>query len=246
MTLFKFAFFRESFYSNRMPKRLLLFDLDWTLVYTGGAGVRALNHAFAKQFGIPHAMKTVSPDGKTDPAIVREMIRVHLKRDPHQGEIELVCRGYIERLRYEVETGEGYRIMPGIPALLEILVQNADILIGLGTGNLKAGAEIKLTRAKLTHYFQFGGYSDDSEDRPTVLATAVKRGVAAASHGFKPQDVLVIGDNKRDVEAGKAIGALTVAVATGPMSYEELSKTQPDFIFQDLSATGDVLKKLLS
>src|SRR4051812_1137940 len=119
-----------------MTRKLLLFDLDWTLIYTGGAGIRALNFAFEKLFQVPQAMKIVTPDGKTDPAICREMIRVHLGRDPQEMEIEILCRGYLERLALEIPEGEGYRILPGVSALLDALALRDDILMGLGTGNL--------------------------------------------------------------------------------------------------------------
>ena len=229
-----------------MATKLLLFDLDWTLVYTGGAGVRALNHSIEKQFGIADAMKTVSPDGKTDPLIVREMIHVHLKRDATPVEIETICRGYIERLKQEVETGPGYRIMPGIPELLQALVGHKEAVRGLGTGNLKSGAKIILARAKLDHYFDFGGFADDSEDRPKVLAAAVRRGEEKMGRTVNAREVVVIGDHRRDIEAGKAIGAVTVAVATGPMKAEELAASHPEHLFSDLSDTAAVLKVLLS
>lgn len=227
-----------------MIRKLLLFDLDWTLVYTGGAGVRALDFAFEAQFGIPQAMASISPDGKTDPAICREMIRVLLKREPDPGEIEALCKGYIDRLRQEVPNGPGFRILPGIPALLEALSARTDIVMGLGTGNLKAGAEIKLARPNFWHYFRFGGFADDSELRPNVLRTAVQRGEALAGHPFAPKDVIVIGDNWRDVDAGQAIGATTIAVASGPMKAHELATHNPDHIFEDLSDTAKVLHVL--
>src|ERR1051325_5505814 len=118
-------------------KKLLLFDLDWTLIYTGGAGVRALDFAFERLFNVVQAMKKVSPDGKTDPAICREMIRVHLGREPQKGEIEKLCRGYLDQLAREIPTGPGYRILPGIPELLKSLSILEHILMGLGTGNLE-------------------------------------------------------------------------------------------------------------
>src|SRR5689334_16829801 len=102
-------------------------------------------------------MKIVSPDGKTDPAIAREMIQVHLRRPPVDREIEKVCRGYLDRLKEEVAKAEGYRILPGIPALLSALSARTDLLMGLGTGNLEEGAHIKLGRADLMRYFRFGG-----------------------------------------------------------------------------------------
>jgi phosphoglycolate phosphatase len=228
-----------------MTKRLLLFDLDWTLIYTGGAGILALNFAFEELFHIPEAMKKMTPDGKTDPAICREMIRVHLNREPQANEIETLCRGYLDRLAVEVPINPGYRILPGIPELLETLSRREDVLLGLGTGNLEEGARIKLARAALMKYFKFGGYSSDAEDRPSVLRAAVKRGEALAGKSVDPREVVVIGDNIRDVQAGQAIGAVTVAVACGPMPYEELAAAQPDHIFHDLSDTQQVLETLL-
>jgi len=223
-------------------KKLLLFDLDWTLLYTGGAGIRAFNHAFDQLFGIAQALSTVTVDGKTDMAIARELIQVHLKRNAHQDEIRKLCDAYVARLAEEVPAGPGFRVLPGIPELLAILAQRTDIVMGLGTGNLKAGAQIKLARPNLWHYFSFGGFADDAEIRADVLRAGVKRGEAIAGQTFAARDVIVIGDNWRDVDAGKAIGATTVAVASGPMKAEELTTYQPDYLFNDLSDTDKVLK----
>lgn len=231
--------------SKNRAKKLLLFDLDWTLIYTGGAGVRALNRAFEQIFRIPEAMKSVSPDGKTDPAICREMIQVHLNRLPKAGELEALCRGYLEHLAIEIPVSPGYRVLPGIPALLEALRPQTEVVMGLGTGNLEEGARIKLARADLMKYFSFGGYGSDAEARPDVLRTGVRRGESLAGHAFAPREVVVIGDNIRDVQAGKAIGATTVAVASGPMSTEELAKTKPDYLFQNLSDTSTIMKAFL-
>jgi phosphoglycolate phosphatase len=224
--------------------QLFLFDLDWTLIYSGGAGLRALNYAFVQHYQIPEAMKDISPDGKTDPAIVREMIRVHLKRDPEQGEIHLVCASYVERLKIEVASAKTYRILPGIPELLDALSKRSDLLLGLGTGNLEEGARAKLERSNLMPYFKFGGYASDAEDRAEVLRAAVRRGEALAGGRVPPSQVYVIGDNYRDVDAGKAIGARTVAVATGTMTFDELARHKPDYIFPDLSNTSEVLATL--
>jgi phosphoglycolate phosphatase len=228
-----------------MQKSLFLFDLDWTLIYTGGAGVRALDYAFEKHFGIAAAMKHISPDGKTDPAIIREMIRVHLKRDPQPGELEQLCNAYVDRLRVEVADGPGYIIMPGIPEILGELSEREDVVLGLGTGNLMEGAMVKLARADLMSYFKFGGYGSDSEDRPEVLRIAVQRGEAVAGQKVAPERVFVIGDHVRDILAGQAIGARTVGVATGHITTEEMAKHNPHYIFNDLSDTHSILATLL-
>lgn len=221
--------------------KLLLFDLDWTLIYTGGAGVRALNSAFKRQFGIGEAMKKISPDGKTDPAICREMIKVHMAREPEQAEIDKLCQGYLDHLALEIPDSPGYRILPGISELLQTLLPMDHYLMGLGTGNLEEGARIKLARADFMKYFRFGGYGSDAEHRPDVLRIGVQRGEKRIGHSFLPRDVLVIGDNIRDVQAGQAIGAKTIAVASGPMSLEELAAAKPDHLFKDLSDTKAVL-----
>ncbi len=222
--------------------KLILFDLDWTLVYTGGAGVRALDYAFERIFKITRAMEGVTPDGKTDAAIVREMIRTHFARAPLKGEIEAVCRGYLDRLRVEISGAEGYRILPGIPELLAALAGRSDALVGLGTGNLEEGAQIKLAPSGLLPYLRFGGFGSDHEDRAQLLATGVQRGEKRLGRSVPPRDVVIVGDNRRDVEAGKAIGVTTIAVATGPMGYEELARCQPDGLFKDFSDTGRVLE----
>ena len=227
-----------------MHKKLFLFDLDWTVIYTGGAGIWALNHAFLTLHNIPDAMKGISPDGKTDPAIIREMIKVHLKRDAQPGEIEKLCQMYVDRLPAEVAKSTGYKILPGVPQLLEILSKRSDAMVGLGTGNLEGGARAKLARANLMRYFKFGGFADDSEVRPELLQAGVRKGEKLLGSSVAPGDVIVIGDNFRDVKAGQAIGAVTVAVASGPMSYEELASHNPDHIFKDLSDTQAVLERL--
>jgi phosphoglycolate phosphatase len=226
--------------------KLLLFDLDWTVIYTGGAGVFALDHAFLELYGIREAMKRITPDGKTDPAIVREMIRVHLNRDAQDGEIERVCAAYVARLPIEVAAAEGYRVLPGIPELLEALSGKTGVRIGLGTGNLEGGAHAKLARCGLMRYFEFGGYATDSEDRPEVLRAAVRRGERLVGERAHPRDVVVIGDHFRDVLAGQAIGATTLGVATGHLSVKDLSAYNPDHVLPDLSDTEKVLDILLT
>ncbi len=165
-------------------RKVLLFDLDWTLIYTGGAGLRALNHAYESLYGLADAAKGVVLDGKTDPAICREMIRVHQKRQAEAAEIEALCEKYLEQLAIEVPKSPGFRILPGIPELLERLSGHPDVLLALGTGNLKRGAEIKLARPGFWKYFPVGGFADDSEERPEVLRAAVRRAEEHAGRSF--------------------------------------------------------------
>ncbi len=229
-----------------MASKLLLFDLDWTVIHTGGAGIRALDSAFQVEFNIAQAMKGILPDGKTDPAIVREMIQLHLQREPKKGEIERICQRYVEHLPIEIAQTADYVILPGIPELLAQLAQNREAVMGLGTGNLQAGARAKLSRSNLLPYFKFGGFGDDSENRPDVLRAGVKRGEEFAGRRFAPRDVVVIGDHFRDIHAAQAIGATIFAVATGRLKEAELSSHKPDVVFKDLSDTSQVLKAIFS
>jgi len=219
--------------------------LDWTLLYTGGAGLRALNHAFLRLHGIPEGAKGVTLDGKTDPAICREMIRSHLKRDASPAEIKAMCDAYLEQLAIEVPISPGFKILPGIPQILEALSKRSDVLMALGTGNLKRGAEIKLKRPDFWRYFDVGGYADDSEIRSELLAAAVRRANEKVGKPFAPRDVIVIGDTLHDIHAARAIGATIVAVASGTVKAEVLASEHPDILWPDLANTDEVLKRLL-
>lgn len=218
-------------------RKVLLFDLDWTLIYTGGAGVRALNYAYQSIYGKADGAKGVTLDGKTDPAICREMISVHEKRQAKELEIRVLCDKYLQQLAIEVPKSPGFRIMPGIPALLDRLAAHSDVLLALGTGNLKRGAEIKLERPGFWKYFPVGGFSDDSEARPDVLRAAVRRAEKHAGRSFASSEVIVIGDTVHDIHAARAIGAAVLAVACGPTKSDVLAAQKPDHLFDDLSDT---------
>ena len=165
-------------------------------------------------------------------------------RAPQAGEIQMICQSYVERLKVELQSTH-YTVLPGIPELLEQLSRWEDALVGLGTGNLEAGARAKLERSQLLPYFRFGGYSTDGEDRADVLRMGIRRGEALAGGPVPLNHVFIIGDHQRDVAAGKAIGARTVAVATGHMKSHELAQSHPDFLFEDLSRSRDVLSTLI-
>ena len=171
-----------------MQKRLFLFDLDWTVIYTGGAGIWALNHAFMQNHQIPEAMKGISPDGKTDPAIIREMIKVHLGRDPkaRRRAKKPSCQSFTSSACH-LKSLNPKRAIASMPAeflrLLENLSKMPDVLLGLGTGNLEGGAraKAKLARADLMRYFKFGGYADDSENPARAARSRVSVSAAKPS-----------------------------------------------------------------
>ena len=203
--------------------KLLLFDIDQTLINTGGAGLRALDQACIKLFGLEKAMDGISPHGKTDPAIAREILRVKLgSATPAQSEVVMILEAYLTYLKSEVQSSPTYRVLPGIVSLLMELVTREDVLLGLATGNIELGARIKLDRGGLNPYFSFGGFGSDSEDRTELVRKAAEKAAHKNGGSVSRANIFVIGDTPLDIDAGHRAGFRTVGVATGSYSMEQL------------------------
>lgn len=224
-------------------KRLFLFDLDGTLILTGGAGVRALDQLFEKRYGICRATSNLRPDGKTDPAIFREIFRRRLNRSPTASEMKNATRVYIQSLRGTLTKKRGYRVMRGIREFLRTAAKRGDAL-ALGTGNFRESARLKLTRSRLWRYFSVGGFGSDSEDRVEILRIAARRASQRYHHSFRRQDIFVVGDTSRDVAAAQRAGFRSIAVATGNIPLKELRKSKPDFLFEDLARVSKVFRMI--
>lgn len=212
---------------------LRLFDIDGTLMLSGGAGMRALRRAFAGRHGVEDATVGVHPDGKTDPLIVTEMFRLHLGREPEAAEIPLVIADYERLLAAELRAATGAAVLPGVRALLAEL-EARDEPLGLCTGNSATGARIKLEHVGLWRCFPCGGFGSDHHERAQVASVAIARARAVFHRDFAPDEVLVIGDTPRDIAAARAVGARAAAVATGPHSYAALAEHHPDLLFANL------------
>lgn len=229
-------------------RKLVLFDIDGTLLLTAGAGRRAITRALGELVGSTEAFGRVRFDGKTDPQIVAELLAAAGEADPHHPErIADLCQRYLAHLEREFasETVEA-TLMPGVVPLLDRLAARDDVLVGLLTGNLARGAELKLRAAGLDPgRFRVGAYGSDSAHRPELPPIAAAR--AAAHMGRVPagHDVVIIGDTPADVACGAGIGARAVAVATGAYTREELVACGPHVAFDDLSATDAVVAALL-
>lgn len=219
--------------------RLLLFDVDQTLIHTGGAGIRALNRAFHKVLLIENAMDGVSPHGKTDPWIVREVLSKRMDTAPADGLIDSILDEYVGFLEEEVQRSPNYRVLPGILEILEEMARRSNVLMGLATGNVEAGARIKLSRGALNRYFPFGGFGSDAEDRVSVVRKAVEVAKLQSDEELRPEDVFVIGDTPRDVEAGREAGFQTVAVASGGYTAEQLLQTGAGLVIPDFKQGRD-------
>ena len=155
---------------------LLLFDVDGTLILTGGAGIRAFQRAFHELFRREVETDGIRFHGRTDPEIVEDIFAAGLSRSPTPEELQAICSRYIAHLEEEVRHSPGFRIMPGLPHLLEMLAVRAEVRLGLATGNLEGAARIKLDRADLNRYFPFGGFGSDAKDRTVLIQKAIERG----------------------------------------------------------------------
>jgi phosphoglycolate phosphatase len=225
--------------------KLILFDIDGTLVATGGAGQRAMNRAFEDVFGIPDAFQGIELAGRTDTSILSDAFaRQEMQMDA--GDVERFRAQYLVCLREEVpKAGAGKRVLPGIVALLDALHPTPSSFLGLLTGNFADAAEVKLGHFDLWRYFQCGAFGEDAHDRnelvPVALARARACGVPA---GLASDRIVIVGDTPRDVACARAHGARMVAVATGEYSVEALSRAGADVVFEDLSDTAGVLASL--
>jgi phosphoglycolate phosphatase len=223
-----------------LEKKLLLFDIDGTLLTSGGAGERALRRGFRDRFGIDDDLVTVEIAGRTDSGIARQMLAYHgLPETPEN--LTAFFDGYLHFLAEELPVSPG-RLLPGILPLLEALKRREDIVLALLTGNLARGAETKLTHYGVWHYFEFGAYADDHHDRNQLGHFARRRAVEKHGIEFPSERIYVLGDTPHDITCARAIGAQAVAIATGKFTVEELRPLHPDFLFADLSDVSAVLE----
>ncbi len=231
-------------------KTLILFDIDGTLIDSGGAGRRSLDRAFYRLTGIKNGTSGILPDGKTDPLIIKEMFLKHLKREPTREEMNNMESLYLEFLKEEVETSQGYRVLKGVPKLLEMLSKIESFILGLGTGNYREGARLKLGRADLFRYFEVGGFGSDSWDRVEVLRMAIERGRdLCIRRGDKLGKAIVVGDTPYDIKAGKKAQALTVGIASGRFTLEILKREGADEALESLEDAEtfiNIVEKLIS
>jgi phosphoglycolate phosphatase-like HAD superfamily hydrolase len=224
-------------------KKLLLFDIDGTLLLTGRAGEHALRVAFKERFGVDDDLSSISFAGSTDGAIARQMFAAH-DISPTPENIADLFDGYVHHLALELPRREG-RVLPGIVELLDALHGREDCVLGLLTGNIEKGAELKLSHYGVWDFFEFGAFADDHVDRNKLGPVAHSRAVEKHGIRFEAEDVFVLGDTPRDIDCARAAGFVAVAIATGSCGQDELAAHQPDFLFEDLSDTRGVLAALL-
>lgn len=224
-------------------KYVCLFDIDGTLLSTGGAGQRAMERALESAFGVANRDHDIPAAGRTDRAIIADLFAHH--RLEHRPEIvEQFLAAYVRHLPETLAELDG-RVLPGILELLDALAGRGDVALGLLTGNFAEGARLKLVHYGLDHHFRFGGYGDAHLDRDDVARAALAEARRFLDRDVSPDHLWVIGDTPSDVKCARAIGARAVAVATGIFSYEELEATGPDHLFRDFRDPAALLAHLL-
>jgi phosphoglycolate phosphatase len=213
--------------------RILLFDIDGTLVTTGGAGAVAWRQAFEELHGIPADIGKFTDAGMTDPDVGAKTFEAVIGRTPTPLELAQVVQRRLEHLPEAVADSAGYKVLPGVPERLREL-SRAGHLLGLITGNGDGAAYIKLARGDLMRWFTFGAYASAGVDRAGIVGQAVARGEAMLGKDVPNTQIYVIGDTPRDIEAAHAVGCTAIAVATGHYDVEALREAGADHVVETL------------
>jgi phosphoglycolate phosphatase-like HAD superfamily hydrolase len=211
--------------------RLLLFDIDNTLLYTGGAGSVAMTLAFQEMYGVDDGFGKVEFSGRTDLYILSEGLRLHGINDGHRLHLDNFLQRYYGHLRHTLGEREGH-LMPGFPQLLEALSEREGVRVGLATGNFSQAAWMKLERYGIREYFSDdGAFGEESLDRSEM----VRLGIERFADGLAPHDILIIGDTPHDISAALDNGLVAVGVATGNYTVDQLRDSGAQMVFQDFA-----------
>lgn len=224
-------------------RKLVLFDIDGTLVNTQGAGSRAFRRAMLNVYGETGPIDTYDFHGRTDPQIARELLRaVDFTDDAIDRGLTSLWDAYLGEL--EVELGRPDTealVLDGVAPLIDALHETGDHLVALLTGNIEGGARIKLGAVDLWDRFDFGAYGSDHERRDQLPAVAVRRARERSGIHFRGRDVVIVGDTPFDVSCGRSLGVWALAVATGKHTVDELAEAGADVVLEDLADTGRAL-----
>jgi phosphoglycolate phosphatase len=214
--------------------KAVLWDIDQTLLSTGGAGAVAWQRAFEELYGVEANIEEHTRSGMTDPEITEIIFEEVIGRQGTDGERAAVVAKYLEYMPEAVAESKGYEVKPGIAEILPRLAE-AGIVQGLVTGNVEPAARIKLARGDLDRYFTFGGYGSDARDRVKVTETAIERGGEVAGAPLELAATIAVGDTPRDVAAGHGAGIRVVGVATGAYSLAEQEEAGADWAIADVT-----------
>lgn len=227
-----------------LPLRAVLFDVDQTLLDCAGSGRKAMTAAMRRCCGVEDATAGIRFAGRTDPALVAEMVQTHARHATLTPALfQDVMEAYLSELPSLLESIGGARVLPGVVPLLEGL-QAAGVLLGLATGNVARGASIKLrSTSVLDGFFSFGGYGDDHPERPGLTAVAVQRCRALTTTPLSAQQIALVGDTPADIAAGRSVGAFTVGVATGSFTETQLRACGADLVVRELTEASLLIQR---
>ena len=211
----------------------VVFDIDGTLLTTGGAGAAAWGRAFNELHGIPANIEDYTEAGMPDHEVCRVTFTHAVGREPTEREIAALMALYLDHLPETVAEAAGYRVLAGVVGTLQRLCRDG-MLLGLTTGNIEPAAHVKLDRGGLNRFFTFGGYGSDSPHRGELTRAAIERAGRILGREVDPATVLVVGDTPRDVEAARYAGAVSVAVASGHFTTEQLAEAGADHVLGSL------------
>lgn len=215
--------------------KAVLWDIDGTLLKTGGAGAVAWQRAFRELWEVDANITEHTRQGMTDPEIAEIIFREVIGRDGSDEERAAAIAGYLSHLQEAVDESPGYELMPGITEILPRLAGEG-VLLGIVTGNIEAAAHIKLARGDLNRFFAFGGYGSDARDRTELTRKGIERGGGLAGHPLDLEATIGVGDTPRDVAACHGAGIRVVGVATGRYSVEELDQAGADWAIAEVTA----------
>jgi phosphoglycolate phosphatase len=213
----------------------VLFDVDETLVHTGGSGARSWNAAFQKLYDLPADIGKHTSAGETDPQVARETFVGVLGREPEQDELDRLYAQYLLHLADDIGKAPGYRVLPGAVDTLQALI-GAGVTLGIVSGAMEGAARTKLIPGDLNRYFILGTYGSDSPDRAELTKLGVAKLIRLHDR-LTPDQVFVVGDTPRDIEAAHAAGAVSVGVATGHYSVDELAGAGAAHVLTSLEET---------
>jgi phosphoglycolate phosphatase len=216
---------------------VLLFDIDGTILETRGAARGAIVRAFAQVYARPDACDAIAFGGMTDRAIARQGLEA-IGAPSDEASIDAILAIYLDGLEDAMARAEHVRVHDGIVAAVDAGLARERCAVGLGTGNVERGARIKLRRVGLSDRFAFGGFGCDHEDRAELLRRGAARGAAALGAPAGECRVVIIGDTPKDIAAARAIGAESIAVATGSFREEDLAPHGPTWVFRDMTQPG--------
>jgi phosphoglycolate phosphatase len=227
-------------------KRLVLFDIDETMISSDGAGRRAIARVLNESYGVPEEAMRIPMSGKTDPQILREIFQACNKQEAFESSTERILELYLGVLEEEIHRSRYYIIHEGVVELLEALVAEERAYLGLLTGNIERGAQMKLHKFDLLKYFPIGAFGSDSPNRLDLPAVACQRALKHWQIQFEPHEVVIIGDAVNDVLCAKGYGAVSIAVNSGRTTWAELEAQEPDYLFSTLKDTEKVLDAIFA